>query len=63
MVDAGERSAAVAVYGLQAIDIPHLQTHQCWHPRVGSDPAVKFFREQVFATARSDVAGQPGKQA
>ena len=45
------------------IDIPPIQIHQYWHPRVGSDPAVKFFRELVFATARSDVAGQPGKQA
>ncbi len=42
------------------IDIPPIQIHQYWHPRVGSDPAVKFFRELVFATARSDVAGQPG---
>ena len=45
------------------IDIPPIQIHQYWHPRVGSDPAVKFFRELVFATARSEVAGQPGQQA
>jgi DNA-binding transcriptional LysR family regulator len=45
------------------IDIPPIQIHQYWHPRVGSDPAVRFFRELVFATARSDGKGQPEKRA
>ena len=35
------------------ISIPPIQVHQYWHPRVGSDPAVRFFRELVFATARA----------
>lgn len=41
------------------IDIPPIQIHQYWHPRVGSDAAVKFFRELVFAAARSAVNGKP----
>jgi DNA-binding transcriptional LysR family regulator len=44
------------------IDIPPIKIHQYWHPRVGSDAAVKFFRELVFATARNAVKGQPGKR-
>lgn len=45
------------------IDIPPIQIHQYWHPRVGSDPAVRFFRELVFATARSDGKGRADKHA
>jgi len=33
--------------------IPSVSIHQYWHPRVASDPAVKFFREQVLAAARA----------
>lgn len=32
------------------IDIPPIQIHQYWHPRVSSDSAVKFFRELIFST-------------
>lgn len=44
------------------INIPPIQIHQCWHPRVGSDAAVKFFRELVFTTARNAVKGQQGRR-
>ena len=37
------------------INIPPIQIHQYWHPRVASDAAVRFFRELVFATARGSV--------
>jgi len=39
------------------IDIPPIQIHQYWHPRVGSDAAIKFFRELVFATANGTETG------
>jgi len=35
------------------VTIPSIAIHQYWHPRVASDPAVKFFREQVLAAARA----------
>jgi DNA-binding transcriptional LysR family regulator len=35
------------------VPIPSVAIHQYWHPRVASDPAVKFFREQVLAAARA----------
>ena len=33
--------------------IPSIAIHQYWHPRVASDPAVRFFREQVLVAARA----------
>jgi len=33
---------------------PAVAIHQYWHPRVSSDPALRFFREQVLAAATSD---------
>lgn len=32
--------------------IPAVEIRQYWHPRLASDPAVKFLRELVFAVAR-----------
>lgn len=34
--------------------IPPLAIHQYWHPRVASDPAVRFFRELVYRCAHED---------
>ena len=33
------------------IAIPPIQVYQYWHPCMGADPAVTFFRELVFETA------------
>ena len=33
------------------IEIPPIQVYQYWHPCMGSDPAVTFFRELIFETA------------
>jgi DNA-binding transcriptional LysR family regulator len=33
---------------------PAVAIHQYWHPRVSSDPALRFFREQVLTAATSD---------
>lgn len=32
--------------------IPAITIRQYWHPRIASDPSVKFFRELVYAVAR-----------
>lgn len=32
--------------------IPPIEIRQYWHPRLASDPAVRFFRELVFSVAR-----------
>lgn len=32
--------------------IPVIEIHQSWHPRLASDPAVRFLRELIFAVAR-----------
>ncbi len=45
------------------IDIPPIQIHQYWHPRMASDPAIRFFRELVFETARSELETEPGNRA
>jgi DNA-binding transcriptional LysR family regulator len=34
------------------IEIPAIEIHQYWHPRLASDPAVKFLRETVLAVAQ-----------
>ena len=34
------------------IEIPAIEIHQYWHPRLASDRAVKFLRETVHAAAR-----------
>ena len=45
----------VASSGIRAvalpIEIPPIQVYQYWHPCMGSDPAVTFFRELIFETA------------
>jgi len=38
------------------VPIPSITIHQYWHPRVASDPAVRFFREQVLVAARAGLA-------
>ncbi len=38
------------------IDIPAIGIHLYWHPRVASEPAVKFLRELVFAAARTSAS-------
>ncbi|MES2260353.1 MAG: LysR family transcriptional regulator [Pseudomonadota bacterium] len=60
MFDAFAPIAAIKVVKLP-IRIPPVQIHQYWHPRMASDPAIKFFRELVFATARSGVSKPSGK--
>lgn len=37
------------------IEIPAIEIHQYWHPRLASDPAVKFLRETVYAAAQATV--------
>jgi DNA-binding transcriptional LysR family regulator len=32
--------------------IPAIEIRQYWHPRLGSDPAVRFLRELIFSVAR-----------
>jgi DNA-binding transcriptional LysR family regulator len=54
--------AAIRIVTLP-VDIPRIQIHQYWHPRVRSDPAVTFFRELVFATARGNEESQAGRHA
>jgi len=34
--------------------IPTIAIHQYWHPRLASDPAIRFFREQVLKAARAE---------
>lgn len=34
-------------------NIPPIMIHQYWHPRVNSDPTARFFRETVYAIART----------
>ncbi len=34
------------------LPIPRIDIHQYWHPRLASDPAIKFFRELVYEVAR-----------
>ena len=34
--------------------IPPLAIHQYWHPRVASDPAVKFFRDLIYSCAHEE---------
>ena len=43
------------------VPIPTIAIHQYWHPRVASDPAIKFFREQVLAAARAGPAKATGR--
>ena len=38
------------------VPIPSITIHQYWHPRVATDPAMRFFREQVLAAARDGPA-------
>lgn len=38
------------------IEIPAIEIHQYWHPRLASDPAVKFLRETVLAAAQPAAA-------
>jgi DNA-binding transcriptional LysR family regulator len=35
------------------VPLPAIAIHQYWHPRVASDPAVKFFRERVLIAGRA----------
>jgi DNA-binding transcriptional LysR family regulator len=41
------------------IDMPPVDVHQYWHPRVASDPAVRFLRELVYAAARDTPSPVP----
>lgn len=34
------------------VAVPGIEIRQCWHPRLASDPAVRFLRELVFSVAR-----------
>jgi DNA-binding transcriptional LysR family regulator len=34
------------------VQIPPIEIHQYWHPRVASDPANRFFRDFVYRVAR-----------
>lgn len=38
------------------LQIPAIEIHQYWHPRLASDPAVKFLRETVLAAAQQPPA-------
>ena len=44
--------AAVKVVTLP-IEIPAIDIHQDWHPRLGKDPAVQFLGETMFEAARA----------
>lgn len=35
--------------------MPIIEIRQYWHPRVASDPAIKFLRELVFSVAREPI--------
>lgn len=43
--------AAIKLVALD-IDVPSLDVHQCWHPRLAGDPAVTFLREQLHLATR-----------
>ena len=34
--------------------IPPIAIHQYWHPRMASDPAVRFFRDLIFTSTHED---------
>ena len=35
--------------------IPAITIRQYWHPRIASDPSVKFQRELVYDVARNSI--------
>ncbi|WP_077038253.1 LysR family transcriptional regulator [Pelomonas sp. KK5] len=51
--------AAVKVVGLP-FEIPAIEIHQYWHPRLAKDPAVKFLRETLYTAARARKSVQAG---